>query len=115
MWFSHIYLRQGMSEDLAKVEYIKARRAPQSTEKVKSFLQMKDTITIGCDSGPEGTDKGQHRVRVDTHMPEGIPRAQAQDLRQGITRPICPAPRHKALCRPWAHGNTIDTCTKAHG
>ena len=60
MWFSHIYLRQGMSADLAKVEYIKARRSPQSTEKVKSFLQMKDTIAIGCDSGPEGTDKGHY-------------------------------------------------------
>ena len=35
-----------MSADLAKVEYIKAQRAPQSTEKVKSFLQMKDTIAM---------------------------------------------------------------------
>ena len=47
-----------MSAELTKVEYIKA------------FLQTKDTITIGCDSGPEGTDKGQHRVRVDAHMPD---------------------------------------------
>ena len=62
MWFSHIYLRKGMSADLAKVEYIKAQRAPQSTEKVKSFLQTKDTIAFGCDSGPEETDKGQHRI-----------------------------------------------------
>ena len=46
MWFSHIYLRKGISADLAKVEYIKAQRAPQSTEKVKSFLQMKDTIAM---------------------------------------------------------------------
>ena len=29
----------------------------------------------------------------------------------------CPhaGPRHKDLCKPRAHGNSIDTCTEAHG
>ena len=34
-----------------------------------SSFQTKDTIAIRYDSGPEGTDKGQHHFRVDVHMP----------------------------------------------
>ena len=39
MWFGHIFSRQGMSPDPAKVAHIKAWPAPQSKDEVKSFLQ----------------------------------------------------------------------------
>ena len=39
MWFGHIYSKQGMSPDPAKVEHIKVWPAPKSKEEVKSFLQ----------------------------------------------------------------------------
>ena len=37
MWFGHIYSKQGMSPDPAKVEHIKAWPAPGTKEEVKSF------------------------------------------------------------------------------
>ena len=39
MWFGHIYSKQGMSPDPAKVDHIKAWPAPTSKDEVKSFLQ----------------------------------------------------------------------------
>lgn len=39
MWFGHIYSKQGMPSDPAKVEHIKAWPAPKSKDEVKSFLQ----------------------------------------------------------------------------
>ena len=39
MWFGHIFSKQGMSPDPAKVAHIKAWPAPQNKDKVKSFLQ----------------------------------------------------------------------------
>ena len=39
MWFGHIYSKQGMSPDPAKVDHIKAWPAPKTKEEVKSFLQ----------------------------------------------------------------------------
>ena len=39
MWFGHIYSKQGMSPDPAKVDHIKAWPAPKNKDEVKSFLQ----------------------------------------------------------------------------
>ena len=39
MWFGHIFSKQGMSPDPAKVAHIKAWPAPTSKDEVKSFLQ----------------------------------------------------------------------------
>ena len=40
MWFGHIFTKQGMSPDPAKVKHIKDWPALKSKEEVKSFLQM---------------------------------------------------------------------------
>ena len=39
MLFGHIFSRQGMSADPAKVDHIKAWKPPQDKAEVKSFLQ----------------------------------------------------------------------------
>ena len=39
MWFGHIFSKQGMLPDPAKVAHIKAWPAPKTKEEVKSFLQ----------------------------------------------------------------------------
>ena len=39
VWFGHIYTKQGMSPDPAKVEHIWAWEPPRDKSEVKSFLQ----------------------------------------------------------------------------
>ena len=53
MWFGHIYSKQGMSPDPAKVDHIKAWPAPKMKEEVKSFLQTVQFVAqyMRCDRG----------------------------------------------------------------
>ena len=39
MWYGHIYSKQGISPDPAKVDHIKVWPAPKSKDEVKSVLQ----------------------------------------------------------------------------
>ena len=58
MWFGHIYSKQGMSPDPAKVEHIKAWPAPKSKEEVKAFLQTVQFVAqyMRCDKGTPHAD-----------------------------------------------------------
>ena len=51
MWFGHIYSKQGMSPDPAKVEHIKVWPAPKFKEEVKSFLQTVQFVAQYMRSG----------------------------------------------------------------
>ena len=61
MWFDHIFTKQGMSPDPAKVEHIKAWPAPKTKEEVKSFLQTVQFVAAYMQS-----ENGTPRMDVKT-------------------------------------------------
>ena len=58
MWFGHIYFKQGMSPDPAKVEHIRAWPAPTSKDEVKSFLQTVQFVAQFIGQGVVGEASG---------------------------------------------------------
>ena len=58
MWFGHIYSKQGMSPDPAKVEHIRAWPAPTSKDEVKSFLQTVQFVAQFIGQGVVGEASG---------------------------------------------------------
>ena len=73
IWFGHIFSKQGMSPDPAKVEHIKGWAAPQDKQGVKSFLQTCQFVSqyMRDSEGPPYADVTAPRrnlTRKNTHF-----------------------------------------------
>ena len=93
-WFKHIYSKQGMSADPAKVEMIQAWPQPTDKSEVKSFLQTvqfcqetkTDRRTTNlCRYYPSFalSHNQKHKIQMDTRMRGQLPTIEgAFDIRQ---------------------------------